>query len=175
MSLFQLEVLDCTAISATLEQHIPEPVRIEKKKKSSSAGMHCGAGSSWKGRCSVAGISGESSSTGAEPSFALEAGQTDQDDLWVKMIASRGFDELFSNRAHIRVRRMGELDLKAFKEECKKKYLEDYETKAAEIASSWDVLFKCGAGHGLGGPSPPSAPAGGVLPHFPSDSSGSKT
>ncbi|XP_031487397.1 factor of DNA methylation 2-like [Nymphaea colorata] len=53
-----------------------------------------------------------------------------------------GFDELFSNRAHIRVRRMGELDLKAFKEECKKKYPEDYETKAAEIASSWDVLLR---------------------------------
>ncbi|XP_049934256.1 protein INVOLVED IN DE NOVO 2-like [Nymphaea colorata] len=53
-----------------------------------------------------------------------------------------GFDELFSNRAHIRVKRMGELDLKAFKEECKKKYPEDYEIKAAEIASSWDVLLR---------------------------------
>ncbi|XP_031487527.1 protein INVOLVED IN DE NOVO 2-like [Nymphaea colorata] len=53
-----------------------------------------------------------------------------------------GFDELFSNRGHIGVKRMGELDSKAFKEECKKKYPKDYEIKAVEMASSWDASLR---------------------------------
>ncbi|KAF3786066.1 Factor of DNA methylation 2 [Nymphaea thermarum] len=46
------------------------------------------------------------------------------------------------NRAHIGVKRMGEVDLKAFEQECKKKYPKDYEIKAVEIASSWDASLQ---------------------------------
>ncbi|XP_074279495.1 protein INVOLVED IN DE NOVO 2-like [Silene latifolia] len=48
-----------------------------------------------------------------------------------------------SNRGHIGVKRMGELDSSAFQEVCKRRYPEDIaEDKAAELCSLWDEYLR---------------------------------
>lgn len=49
---------------------------------------------------------------------------------------------LVSSRAHIGIKRMGEIDPKTFKEACKERYPEDAEFKALELCSLWQEKLK---------------------------------
>lgn len=51
-------------------------------------------------------------------------------------------DLLTSSRAHIGVKRMGEIDPKTFEGECKLKFPDDYEFKALELCSCWQEKLK---------------------------------
>lgn len=55
----------------------------------------------------------------------------------------QGLSELLvSNRAHIGIKRMGEIDPKTFQEACKQKYPDDAEFKALELCSLWQEKLK---------------------------------
>lgn len=49
-----------------------------------------------------------------------------------------GLSELLSNRTLIGIKRMGELDVKAFQNACKERFPKDAEIKAAELCSKWE-------------------------------------
>lgn len=49
---------------------------------------------------------------------------------------------LTSSRAHIGVKRMGEIDPKTFEGECKQRYADDYDYKALELCSLWQERLK---------------------------------
>ncbi|KAG8053455.1 hypothetical protein GUJ93_ZPchr0001g31392 [Zizania palustris] len=54
-----------------------------------------------------------------------------------------GLEEMLTGRTAIGIKRMGELDEKPFQNACRKKYgNDDYETKAAELVSSWQEEIK---------------------------------
>lgn len=55
----------------------------------------------------------------------------------------QGLSELLkSARAHIGIKRMGEIDPKTFEAECKLKFPDDYEFKALELCSLWQEKLK---------------------------------
>uniref|UniRef100_A0A0E0FG61 Factor of DNA methylation 1-5/IDN2 domain-containing protein n=1 Tax=Oryza nivara TaxID=4536 RepID=A0A0E0FG61_ORYNI len=54
-----------------------------------------------------------------------------------------GLEDMLTGRTAIGIKRMGELDEKPFQNACKRKYgNDDYETKAAELVSSWQEEIK---------------------------------
>jgi hypothetical protein len=50
--------------------------------------------------------------------------------------------DLSGGQAHIGIKRMGELDLKAFSKACQKEHTEDTEVTAAFLCSKWEAEIK---------------------------------
>ena len=60
----------------------------------------------------------------------------------------QGLEDILSGRTAIGIKRMGELDERPFQNACKRKYgNDDYETRAAELVSSWQEEIKKPAWH----------------------------
>ncbi|CAI9113890.1 OLC1v1014589C1 [Oldenlandia corymbosa var. corymbosa] len=59
-----------------------------------------------------------------------------------KELISSLSEMLSSSRAHIGIKRMGDIEAKNFEEQCKLKFPDDYEVKALELCSLWQERMK---------------------------------
>ncbi|XP_065872260.1 factor of DNA methylation 1-like isoform X2 [Euphorbia lathyris] len=70
------------------------------------------------------------------------AGMESYLEVTVSMLG-QGLQETLSNRTALGIKRMGELDPKAFVESCKRKFSdEDWGERAVELCSTWEEYFK---------------------------------